>query len=314
MIYWVSGATGFLGGAITKRLLSEGHTVIAYARGEHGHEKLERACVGSKGRLECVIGDVRDEAQVARSMRGCEYVLHAAAQKIVPWAERWPEEAVKTNVLGTMNVSKAAEGYGVPALLISTDKACLPCNTYAATKYLAERSWVGPSCRFGNLWGSTGSVVYYLIEQRGKGVLKITDKRMTRYSMTVDEAAEFSLRALRMGRRGETWIPKMPSYRLVDLCEAVDPEARIVETGVRPGEKLSEDLISIHECFRTKVMDDKFVVQASTLGDVTPWSVNSIGNERWLTVGQLREGIECLTTSSTEPGVTGKSWPTSVGG
>jgi len=297
--YWISGATGFFGTALAKKLLSEGHTVTAYARSEHGHERLEKACAGIGGALVCAIGDVRDAAQVARSMRGATYVVHAAAQKIVPWAERWPEEAVKTNVLGTINVSKAAEELGVKALLVSTDKACLPSNTYAASKYLAERSWIGPACRFGNLWGSTGSVIYHLLAQRESGVFKITDKRMTRYSMTAEQAADFCLTALYRGQHGETWIPKMPSYRLVDLCYAVRDDARIVESGIRPGEKLAEDLISTHECFRAEVHDDRFIITSRVVDHEAVWSVRSDINEDWLTVVDLREGIKWLTTSCT---------------
>jgi UDP-N-acetylglucosamine 4,6-dehydratase len=307
MNYWVSGSTGFFGTALTKKLLADGHTVTAYARSEHGHERLEKACAGLPGTLICTIGDVRDASQVARSMRGANYVIHAAAQKIVPWAERWPEEAVKTNVLGTINVSKAAEELGVKALLISTDKACLPTNTYAASKYLAERSWVGPACRFGNLWGSTGSVVYYLLDQKDSGVFKITDKRMTRYSMSGEDAADFCLKALYRGQRGEIWIPKMPSYRLVDLCYAISDDARIVEAGIRPGEKLAEDLISTHECFRTEVHDDRFVITSRVVDDAAVWSARSDINDSWLTVMELREGVKWLTTSCTAQAVTGES-------
>jgi UDP-N-acetylglucosamine 4,6-dehydratase len=313
LIYFVTGATGFLGRSIVKRLLTEGHTVISYARSEHGHEKLERLCHGThQGKLVSTLGDVRDAAAVHRAMRGANYVIHCAAQKIVPWAEKWPEEAVKTNVLGTINVSKAAEEYGIHALLISTDKACLPCNTYAASKFLAERSWIGPACRFGNLWGSTGSVIYYLLDQSESGIFKITDKRMTRFSLGVDAAAAFTLKALYTGRIGEVWIPKMPSYRLPDLCEAVNPDNRIVETGIRHGEKLHEDLISMHECFRTQVHDDRFVITDRVVDDAIPWNVRSDSSEEWMTVDELREGIKWLTTSSTAQEVTGKSWQASA--
>lgn len=236
----VTGGTGFLGSHLVRTLLRQHHAqVVSFARGEHGHEKQQRAEDGDH-RLDSVIGDVRDPDSVLRAIRGCGLVYHAAAQKCVPWAEKHPEECIKTNVQGSINVQKAAEEVGAKAVLISTDKACKPINTYGASKYLAERIWKGPIVRMGNIWGSTGSVVYWLLNQRGSGQMKITSRKMKRFHITVDEAVEFILAAAHQEKG--VHIPIMRWYALEDLATAIDPDAKIVETGIRQGEKYAEDL------------------------------------------------------------------------
>ncbi len=234
----VTGGTGYLGSHIVSALLTQGHQVVSFARGEHGHEAQERALHNAN--LESFIGDVRDYAAVQEAVEGCGLVYHAAAQKCVPWAEKFPEECIKTNVQGSINTSKAAEAVGAKAVLISTDKACRPINTYGASKYLAECAWKGPIVRMGNIWGSTGSVVYWLLKQRGTGVMKITSRKMNRYHITVEEAIPFILNASL--ESSGVHIPVMRWYALEDLARAIDPEATIVETGIRKGEKYVEDL------------------------------------------------------------------------
>jgi UDP-N-acetylglucosamine 4,6-dehydratase len=231
----VTGGTGFLGSHIVKELLRRGHEVVSFARGEHKHE--EQARLAASDLLSSHIGDVRDLDAVESAAEGCQSVIHCAAQKCVPWAEAFPEEAIKTNVQGTINVAKAAEAVGARAVLVSTDKACKPINTYGASKYLAERVWHGPIVRMGNIWGSTGSVIYWLLKQRGTGTIKITSSKMRRFHIRVEQAVAHILSAVH-----DLSIPTMKWYWLDDLAEAVDPNANIVETGIRQGEKLEEDL------------------------------------------------------------------------
>ena len=231
----VTGGTGYLGSHLVRALLDKGHHVVSFARGEHGHEKQRRE--NPHPNLESFIGDVRDYDAVARAVEGVKLVYHAAAQKCVPWAEKFPEECIKTNVQGSINVQKAAEEVGARAVLISSDKACKPVNTYGASKYLAERVWHGQVVRLGNIWGSTGSVIYWLLKQRGTGSLQITSMMMRRWHIRVDQAVQYILAAAH-----PLSIPTMRWYWLEDLAKAVDPDATITETGIRPGEKLEEDL------------------------------------------------------------------------
>lgn len=235
----VTGGTGYLGSHIVKELLKRGNEVVSFARSEHGHERLERSLGGVGGHrgLRSAIGDVRDLDAVRSSVDGCQRVIHCAAQKCVPWAEAFPEECIKTNVQGTINVAKAAEEVGAAATLVSTDKACKPINTYGASKYLAERVWSGPIVRMGNIWGSTGSVIYWLLKQRGQAQIKITSHKMRRFHIRVGEAVDHILSAVH-----DLAVPTMRWYWLDDLATAVDPNAEIVETGIRQGEKLEEDL------------------------------------------------------------------------
>lgn len=232
----VTGGTGFLGSHIVSELLKRGHEVVSFARGEHGHETQSRE-LGSD-RLQSYVGDVRDLQAVNSACKGCSIVIHAAAQKCVPWAEAFPEECIKTNVQGTINVQRAAEEAGVKrAVYISSDKACKPINTYGASKYLGEKVWNGPIIRLGNLWGSTGSVIYWLLKQRGTGKISITSRKMRRFHIRVEQAVEHVLSCVH-----DLSVPTMRWYWLEDLAKAVDPEAEIVETGIRQGEKLEEDL------------------------------------------------------------------------
>lgn len=235
----VTGGTGYLGSHIVKALLEKGKHVISFARGEHDHERQQREIpTVHHSRLESFIGDVRDPDALFHAFKGVGLVYHAAAQKCVPWSEQFPEECIKTNVQGTINVQKAAEEAGVKrAILISSDKACRPINTYGASKYLAERVWKGQVIRLGNIWGSTGSVIYWLLKQRGTGEIKITSMKMRRWHIRVDQAVQYVLACVH-----ELSIPTMRWYWLEDLAKAVDPDAKIVETGIRKGEKQEEDL------------------------------------------------------------------------
>ena len=267
----VTGGTGFLGRHLVKALLERGRHVVSFARGEHGHEAQKRET--NHPHLESFIGDIRDRDALDRALEGAELVYHAAAQKCVPWSEEFPEECIKTNVQGTINVQRAAEEAGVKrAVLISSDKACRPINTYGASKYLAERVWKGQVIRLGNIWGSTGSVIYWLEKQRGAGQIKITSKKMRRWHIRVDQAVQYVLACVH-----KLSIPTMRWYWLEDLARAVDPNAEIIETGIRSGEKLEEDLYE---------------------------SGTNYLNYLRMSVDELRTEIECLASGSTATAAT----------
>lgn len=297
----VTGATGFLGRHLVKHLLSTGRSVVAFARSEHGHEAL-RSFIGERnpgdGLLDSVIGDVRDfEALLGVIDHDVSCVIHAAAQKCVPWAEKCPEEAVKTNVQGTINVARACQERGIKkALYVSSDKVASPCNTYGASKYLGEKVWsVGPSVRFGNLWGSTGSVVYSLLAQKGKGELKITHMFMDRFHIRVGQAVSFALKVLEEGKPGEIWVPLMRSYGLLDLAKAVDPDAVITSTGPRRGEKIHEELFSDVEFRNLRDRGDHFIIDPSYENDEYPIRPRL---KKYLTVEELRLELEILPCGS----------------
>ena len=239
MRVWISGGTGFLGRHLVRHYISQGCEVVSFSRDEGKHEAQRREI--SSPLLKSYVGDVRDADTVERSMAGAVAVIHAAAQKHVPWSEEFPEECYRTNVQGTINVERATERLGITQKLqISSDKATKPINTYGASKFMAEQVWRGPVVRLGNLFGSTGSVVYWLLSQRGLPTVKITSTLMRRYSLMADEATRFCSASLHASPG--VFSPAMKWYWLKDLCEAVCPGQEIVETGVRKGEKLVEEV------------------------------------------------------------------------
>jgi UDP-N-acetylglucosamine 4,6-dehydratase len=227
-------------------------------------------------RLRYFIGDVRDLDRMKRAFQGVDIVVHAAALKQVPACEYNPFEAVKTNILGTENVIDAALDMGVKKVLaISTDKAVNPVNLYGVTKLAAEKlviqsnSYAGGretrlSCvRYGNVVGSRGSVVPVFLKQRASGRLTVTDERMTRFWISLEQGVHFVIRCIEQMHGGEVFVPKIPSMKVKDLAAAVAPEAEIAYTGIRPGEKLHEVLISEDEARNTVEFDDMFIVQPS---------------------------------------------------
>jgi UDP-N-acetylglucosamine 4,6-dehydratase len=262
------------------------------------------------------IGDVRDVDRLRRAMHGVDIVVHAAALKQVPACEYNPMEAVKTNILGSSNVVDAALDAGVQKVLaLSTDKAVNPVNLYGATKLAAEKLFVQSnayagglatrfSCvRYGNVVGSRGSVVPIFLQQRSNGRLTVTDQRMTRFWLTLEQGVRFVIRRIEQMRGGEVFVPKIPSMNLVDLAKAIAPEAQLEFVGIRPGEKLHEVLISEDEARGTVELEDMFVVQPSGVlwfghewqeqGKALPdgFLYASNNNPQWLTVEQIKEMV-----------------------
>src|SRR5512135_3252862 len=311
----VTGGTGSFGKKFTKTLLEEKQPkkIIIFSRDElKQHEMKTRGY--DHPSLRYFIGDVRDRERLIRAMHGVDIVVHAAALKQVPACEYNPMEAIKTNIMGTANVVEAALDAGVKKVLtVSTDKAVSPANLYGATKLAAEKLTVqsnayagGTSTRFscvryGNVVGSRGSVVPLFIKQRQNGKVTLTDERMTRFWITLDQGVHFVIRCIEQMHGGEVFVPKIPSMKTFDLAKAVAPESEIEIIGIRPGEKLHEVLISDDEARTTVEMEDMFVIQPAEafwfgrewekrgklLADGFRYASNT--NNRWLSIDQIRE-------------------------
>lgn len=259
----ITGGTGSLGKALLKKLTDmEVRKIIVFSRDELKQSMLQQQYpdLGGSSPYRYFIGDVRDKERLVRAFNNVDIVIHAAALKQIGACEYNCTEAMKTNVLGSMNVVEAAIDAGVAkVLLISTDKSSYPINFYGTTKKLAEglfvqgNSYSGGTgtkfgvCRYGNVLGSRGSVVPIFIEQGKIGEITITDKRMTRFWITMKRAVELVIDSIGKMLGGEIFIPKIPSMRIVDLAYAIAPEARLTEIGIRPGEKINEILLNEDE-------------------------------------------------------------------
>lgn len=310
----VTGGTGSFGKKMIRVLLDEYHPakIIVYSRDELKQHEM-RAAGYDAPNLRYFIGDVRDAQRMRRAFNGVDVVIHAAALKQVPACEYNPMEAIKTNILGSSNVVDAAIDAGVGRVLaLSTDKAVNPVNLYGATKLAAEKLFVQSnayaggtatrfSCvRYGNVVGSRGSVVPVFLKQRASGVLTITDERMTRFWISLEQGVRFVIRCIEQMTGGEVFVPKIPSMKLLDLAYAIAPQATIETVGIRPGEKLHEVLISDDEARTTVELDDMFVVQPAEAlwfghawqecGQVLPdgFRYASNTNTEWLSVEQIR--------------------------
>jgi len=271
----VTGGTGSFGKKFIKIMLEEYHPakIIVYSRDELKQHEMRTSGYDDPS-IRYFIGDVRDRERLSRALYGVNIVVHAAALKQVPACEYNPMEAIKTNILGSSNVADAAIENGVEKVLaLSTDKAVNPINLYGATKLAAEKlliqsnAYAGGrntriSCtRYGNVVGSRGSVVPLFLKQRESGHLTITDDRMTRFWISLEQGVRFVIRCIEQMQGGEVFVPKIPSMRMLDLAKAMAPEAEIEIIGIRPGEKLHESLISEDEARTTVELPDMFVVQ-----------------------------------------------------
>lgn len=273
----VTGGTGSFGHTFARQLLRDHRPrkLIVFSRDElKQHEMRQAFPDGPDSPMRYFIGDVRDLDRLRRAMRGVDVVVHAAAMKQVPTCEYNPIEAVQTNVTGARNVIEAALDNSVPRVLaISTDKAVNPANLYGATKLVAEKLFVqansyvgaGPSrfacVRYGNVLGSRGSVIPLFLRQRESGTITITDPRMTRFWLTLDQGVRFVIRCIERIHGGEVFVPKLPSMGIMELAEVVAPGCLVREVGVRPGEKLHELLISADEARSAVEFDDMYVVK-----------------------------------------------------
>jgi UDP-N-acetylglucosamine 4,6-dehydratase/5-epimerase len=313
----ITGGTGSFGKKMIKILLAEYHPakIIVYSRDELKQHEMRTHSFDHPS-LRYFIGDVRDLQRLKRAFNGVDLVVHAAALKQVPACEYNPMEAVKTNILGSQNVVDAALDTGVPRVMaLSTDKAVNPVNLYGATKLAAEKLFVQSnayaagsetrfSCvRYGNVVGSRGSVVPVFLRQRQAGKLTITDERMTRFWISLEQGVRFVLRCAEEMHGGEVFVPKIPSMTVMDLAKAIAPEAGTEVIGIRPGEKLHEVLISDDEARNTVELDDMFVVQPAEAfwfgrewekqGRLLPdgFRYASNNNDQWLGIEAIREMV-----------------------
>ncbi len=270
----VTGGTGSFGKAFIRRLLSdfEPRRVVVFSRDELKQYEFRQE-LGDDPRLRWFIGDVRDRARLEQAFNGVEVVVHAAAMKQVDTAEYNPFECIATNVLGAENVINAAIGCGVDRVIaLSTDKASSPANLYGASKlcsdklFVAGNHYVGGSAtrfsvvRYGNVVGSRGSVVPLFRQLAETGTLPITDDRMTRFWITLPQAVQFVVDSFDRMQGGEIFVPRIPSTTIVDLATAIAPDARRQIIGIRPGEKLHEEMISANDAHRTRLRNDHYVI------------------------------------------------------
>jgi UDP-N-acetylglucosamine 4,6-dehydratase len=278
MTVLVTGGTGSFGRKFVEIMLREysPKKLIVFSRDElkqHEMRQLWDDCP-SDSRIRYFVGDIRDRDRLYRAMRGVDVVVHAAAMKQVPACEYNPFEAVQTNIHGAQNIIDAAIDTNVTRILaLSTDKAVNPVNLYGATKLVAEKLFVDGNSyagkgntrfacvRYGNVVGSRGSVIPLFLEQRKTGTVTVTDQRMTRFWITLEQGVRFVIRAIEQMSGGEIFVPKIPSMRIADLIDAIAPGCRLDVIGIRPGEKLHEALLSDHEASHTLELDDMYVVQ-----------------------------------------------------
>lgn len=313
----VTGGTGSFGRKFVEMMLAEYHPakLIVFSRDELKQHEMRVAGLNHPS-LRYFIGDVRDVDRLRRAMHGVDFVIHAAALKQVPACEYNPMEAIKTNILGSSNVVEAALDANVKKVLaLSTDKAVNPVNLYGATKLAAEKllvqsnSYAGGmatrfSCvRYGNVVGSRGSVVLIFLQQKALGKLTITDERMSRFWLTLEQGVRFVIHCLDVMHGGEVFVPKIPSMKIVDLAKAIAPGVELEVVGIRPGEKLHEVLISEDESHSTVELEDMYVVQPSvsswfgqdwkSKGQMLPvgFRFGSDNNPSWLSVDQIREMV-----------------------
>ena len=319
----VTGGTGSFGKKFIEIMLKEYHPakLVIFSRDEQKQHEMRQMGFDDPS-LRYFIGDIRDGERLRRAFEGIDFVVHAAALKQVPACEYNPMEAVKTNILGSSNVIDAALDAEVERVIaLSTDKAVNPINLYGATKLAAEKLFVQSnayaggratrfSCvRYGNVVGSRGSVVPVFLRQRDEGAITITDERMTRFWISLEQGVRFVIRCLEEMHGGEVFVPKIPSMKVVDLAQVVAPQAKINVIGIRPGEKLHEVLISEDEARTVVELDDMYVVQPAEamwfgrewqktgqpIADEFRYASNT--NTEWLSVDQIDEIVKQVEES-----------------
>jgi UDP-N-acetylglucosamine 4,6-dehydratase len=309
----ITGGTGSFGRAFVRKTLSDKKVkkLIVFSRDELKQHEMKAEFESDK-RLRFFLGDIRDYSRLCLAFHDVDYVVHAAALKQVDTGEYNPMEFVKTNVLGSQNVVDASIACGVKKVVaLSTDKASSPINLYGATKLTADKLFTAANnyshafgtnysvVRYGNVMGSRGSVIPFFKSLIGTGKpFPITDERMTRFWITLDQAVQFVLDTFEIMSGGELYVPRIPSMKITDLARAIDPNAKFEITGIRPGEKIHEEMISIDDSRRTIQLEGRYVVNpiGAEWGYKNPqglsvpdgFSYRSDNNDLWLDVDQLR--------------------------
>ncbi|MGN6165764.1 MAG: UDP-N-acetylglucosamine 4,6-dehydratase (inverting) [Flavisolibacter sp.] len=319
----ITGGTGSFGKEFTRTILKKWPDIkrlVIYSRDEQKQYQMAFEFPENEyPMIRFFIGDVRDYERLKRACSGIDYIIHAAAMKHVHIAEYNPDECVKTNIGGAENVIRASLETGVHKVVaLSTDKACAPINLYGATKLTSDKLFIAANnirgnrdlvfsvVRYGNVMGSNGSVMPFFMKKKGDGFLPITDTNMTRFNISLSEGVEMVLHALETAWGGELFVPKIPSYRITDVAEAIAPDCELRVVGIRPGEKVHEEMITASDSFTTYDLGKYYVI----LPQKTTWRLedfvrhfnakkvkegfnyNSGQNEEWLSVNDIRELIK----------------------
>jgi UDP-N-acetylglucosamine 4,6-dehydratase len=325
----ITGGTGSLGQQLTETIIARWPKIkrlIIFSRDEQKQFRMNMDFPQLPGgNIRYFIGDVRDSDRLRRAFKGVDYVIHAAAMKHVHIAEYNPMECVMTNVIGAENVINAAFDCGVKRVVaLSTDKAAAPINLYGATKLCSDKLFVAANnikgindirfsvVRYGNVMGSNGSVIPYFMEKRKSGVIPVTDPNMTRFNISLQEGVELVLHALEHAWGGEIFVPKIPSYKILDVAKAVAPECKVDVVGIRPGEKIHEEMITSSDSYSTYDLGKYYAI----LPQITNWKLdefvetfhakkvepgfnyNSGANKEWVDVESLRTLIRQNIDSS----------------
>jgi len=319
----ITGGTGSLGKALTKEILAkhpEVRRIIIFSRDEQKQFQMAQEYPEKDfPQLRFFIGDVRDEQRLIRAFKGVDFVIHAAAMKHVPIAEYNPDECIKTNIMGAQNVIHACFETNVERVVaLSTDKACAPINLYGATKLTSDKLFVAANnikgdspivfsvVRYGNVMGSNGSVIPFFLNKKAEGKLPITDANMTRFNISLQGGVDMVMHALDHAWGGEIFIPKIPSYKITDVATAIGPDCEQVIVGIRPGEKVHEEMITPSDSFYTYDLGKYYTILPAThkwsLADfkskfnaeLVPagFAYNSGDNTEWETISTLRALIK----------------------
>lgn len=307
----ITGGTGSLGKALTRIILENWPDVkrlVIFSRDEQKQFLMAQEFPEHKYRsIRYFIGDVRDFERLKRALNGIDYVIHAAAMKHVHIAEYNPDECVKTNIGGAENVIKACLETNVSKVVaLSTDKACAPINLYGATKLTSDKLFIAANnikgnrdikfsvVRYGNVMGSNGSVIPFFLNKKKDGLLPITDPNMTRFNITLKGGVEMVLHALEKAWGGELYVPKIPSYKILDVAKAIAPDCECKIVGIRPGEKIHEEMISSSDSFTTYDLGRYYVI----LPQVTDWSLADYIKQ--FDAKKVREGFNYSSGENTE--------------
>jgi UDP-N-acetylglucosamine 4,6-dehydratase (inverting) len=319
----ITGGTGSFGKAFVKTVLNKWPDIkrlVIYSRDEQKQYQMAMEYPHQKyPQVRFFIGDVRDFERLKRALKGIEYVIHAAAMKHVPIAEYNPMECVKTNILGAENVINASLETNVEKVVaLSTDKAAAPINLYGATKLASDKLFIAANnikganpikfsvVRYGNVMGSNGSVIPFFLKKRKEGVLPITDAAMTRFNISLDEGVDMVLHALETAWGGELFVPKIPSYKITDVAMAIGPNCKHEIVGIRPGEKIHEEMITSSDSFFTYDLGkyyailpqthswklDDFITHFQAKKVTAGFNYNSGQNTEWINVEEIRKLIK----------------------
>jgi UDP-N-acetylglucosamine 4,6-dehydratase len=328
----ITGGTGSLGKALVKEILHrypDINRLVIFSRDEL--KQFDMAQIFSEDKYPCIryfLGDIRDVNRLRRALEGIDYVIHAAALKQVPAAEYNPTEFIKTNILGSENLIEACMDTNVMGVVaLSTDKAAAPINLYGSTKLCSDKLFVAANrykgsknlsfsvVRYGNVLGSRGSVVPFFIKKRKEGILPITDPRMTRFNISLKDGVEMVLWALKNSKGGEIFVPKIQSYLITDMAKAISPSCKLVNVGIRPGEKIHEEMITGNDSLNTVDLGIYYAILPSSGPNSIKqyckitnaknvkdgFSYNSGTNPDFLSIENLRFLIKEQLDSSFEP-------------